>query len=129
MALYRPELTEPIVGAFFRVHRILRHGHLESVYQRALIIELRNRGLKVQRQVPLTVWYEGVEVGFLVADPLVEDVVLLELEAAATLGGAHEAQVINVLCSMDEEIGLLLNFGVRPQVRRFPGPDARRRSS
>ena len=126
--LYRAELTEPIVAAFYHVHRVLGHGHLESVYERAMEIELRRRGLPVERQVPVTVYYEGEEVGYFVADLVVSGSVIVELKAAARLTAAHEAQLINYLCCSNMEIGLLCNFGVEPQVSRFVGPEARRRS-
>lgn len=126
--LHRPDLTEPIIAAFYHVHRVLGHGHLESVYERAMEIELRRRGLEVERQVAVTVHYEGQEVGHFVADLVVSGCEIVELEAAARLSAAHEAQLINYLCGSGMEIGLLCNFGVEPQVSRFVGPEARRRS-
>jgi GxxExxY protein len=125
--LFRAELTEKIIAAFLRVHRQLKHGHLESVYERALAIALRDEGLGVQRQVPVQVFFKGEEVGHFHADILVEGCVMLELKAAASISASHEAQLINYLCASRIEIGLLLNFGVRPQIRRFVGPEARRR--
>ena len=125
--LYHKEVTGRILACFFRVHRQLGHGHLESVYERAMEIALREAGLSVQRQVPVQVYFQGVEVGHFHADMLVEGCILLELKAAAAISGAHEAQTLNYLCASKLEIGFVLNFGVRPEFRRFAGPEARRR--
>ena len=125
--LHRAELTYRIIGCFFRVHRALGHGHLESVYERAMEIALHEAGLRVERQVPVQTFFEGHEVGHFYADLIVEGCVLLELKAAVSITAAHEAQTINYLCSSKLEIGFILNFGVRPQFRRFVGPEARRR--
>jgi GxxExxY protein len=127
--LYHKELTGRILGCFFRVHRRLGHGHLESVYERAMEIALREAGLKVERQVPVQVFFEGVEVGHFHADMLVEGCILLELKAAAGISGAHEAQTLNYLCASKLDVGFVLNFGVKAEFRRFAGPEARRRRS
>jgi GxxExxY protein len=120
-------ITERIIGAFFRVHNTLGHGFLESVYERSMELELRKLGLKVERQVALRVTYDGIEVGHFRADLLVEGCVLVELKAARAIDPSHEAQLINYLRAADISVGLLLNFGVRAELRRFLGPAARRR--
>ena len=125
--LHRAELTDCILGCFFRVYRALGHGYLESVYERALEIALREAGLHVERQVSVQVHFEGHEVGQFYADLVVERCVLLELKAAARIVGAHEAQVINLLRATSLEIAFILNFGTKPEFRRFAGPEARRR--
>ena len=127
MELLHSEITERIIAAFYRVHKVLRHGHLETVYERALEIELNKRELFVQRQVPARVYYEGHDVSYFLGDMIVERCVLLELKAAARIAAAHEAQLVNYLCASGLEIGLLLNFGLKPEVSRFVGPAARRR--
>jgi GxxExxY protein len=127
VVLFRKEITGRILGCFFRVHRLLGHGHLESVYERAMEVALLDEGLNVRRQVPVQVFFEGAEVGHFYADLIVEDCVLLELKAAACISGAHEAQTLNYLCASKLEIGFVLNFGVKAEFHRFVGPEARRR--
>jgi GxxExxY protein len=104
---------------FYGVYNELGYGFLESVYQSALVIALRNAGLQVQQEVDIPVWFWGQKVGDFRADLLVEGLVLLELKAARTLDPAHEAQLLNYLRATDVEIGMLLNFGARPQFRRL----------
>lgn len=119
VVLMHSELTDRIIGIFFDVYNELGSGFLESVYQRALIIALRDAGLKVEHEVPLTVLFRGHEVGSFRADLLVESAILIELKAAQTIERIHEAQVLNYLRGTSLEIGLLLNFGPRPQFRRL----------
>jgi len=90
-------------------------GFLESVYQNALMLALRQKGLEVQAQVPLTVGFRGEEVGHFFADILVEDKVIVELKAVSTLVPEHQAQVINYLKASNLEVGLLVNFG-KPRI-------------
>lgn len=90
-------------------------GFLESVYHKALIIALEQKGLKVESQVPLTVTFRGHNVGNFFADLLVENKVIVELKAVAALAPEHSAQVINYLKGTGYEVGLLVNFG-RPKV-------------
>lgn len=105
------ELTGEILGACFEVGKELGHGFLEAVYERALAIALRQRGLAVVTQVPLEVMFRGQVVGEYVADMVVEDQVLVELKAVKTLLPEHQAQVINYLKATRLSIGLLVNFG------------------
>lgn len=111
-------LTRQIIGAFFRVYNRLGYGFLEKVYERALAIELREKGLRVVCQKPVKVFYEGRMVGDYFADLVVEDSVIVELKAAETLHPAHEAQLVNYLRATEIEVGLLLNFGTKPQFSR-----------
>jgi GxxExxY protein len=113
------ELTEKIIGAFYDVYNELGHGFLESVYEQALAIALTQAGMKVERQVAVSVWFRGQQIGDFRADVLVDGSVLLELKAARTLDQAHEKQLLNYLRTTDIEVGLLLNFGVSPQFRRL----------
>jgi GxxExxY protein len=122
-------LTDRIIGCFYSVYRGLGYGFLESVYERALLLELQMVGLKAEAQVPLTVLYAGHEVGEFRADVIVENRVLLELKAAKTIEPVFEAQLLNYLRCTEIEVGLLLNFGPEPQVRRFIYDNGRRRLS
>lgn len=111
-------LTRQIIGAFFRVYNRLGYGFLEKVYERALAIELREIGLRVACQKPVKVFYGGRMVGDYFADLVVEDSVIVELKAAEALHPAHEAQLVNYLRATEIEVGLLLNFGTKPQFSR-----------
>jgi len=113
------DLTEKIIGVFYAVYNELGHGFLESVYEQALALALVQAGLNVQRQVPVVVWFRGQKIGDFRADMLVEGLVLLELKAARTIDQAHEKQLLNYLRATDVEVGLLLNFGIRPEFRRL----------
>ncbi len=112
-------LTEKIIKVFYDVYNELGHGFLESTYAEALVVSLEESGLSVAREVPVPVWFHGRKVGQYYADLIVEGLVLLELKAARTLESAHEAQLLHYLRATDVEIGLLFNFGLRPQFRRL----------
>ena len=119
IGLQHGELTEKIIGVFYDVYNELGYGFLESVYEESLVIGLRETGLSLSRQLAIPVWFRGHQVGQFKGDILVEDKVLLELKSARTLEAAHEAQLLHYLKSTEIEIGLLLNFGSRPQFRRL----------
>ena len=112
-------LTEQLIGIFYSVYNDLGHGFVESVYQRAFAVVLGERGLAFQEQMPIEVFFHGVMVGEFRADLVAESSVLVELKAVNSLDHAHEKQTLNYLRSTNLEVGLLLNFGPRPQVRRF----------
>jgi len=118
-SLKHAELTERVIGIFYDVYNELGYGFLESIYEESLTIALREAGLKVSRQLPIPVWFRGHTVGEFRADLLVENNVLLELKSARTLEPTHEAQLLHYLKSTEIEVGLLLNFGQRPQFRRL----------
>jgi GxxExxY protein len=109
------ELTGKILEACFEVINELGAGFLESVYQNALLIALKQKGLNVQAQFPLAVMFRGEPVGQFFADILVEDKVIVELKAVSALSGEHQAQVLNYLKGTGIEVGLLINFG-RPKL-------------
>ena len=113
------DLTERIIGGFYAVHRALRGGFLESVYESALELELLEAGMTVQRQAPIMVWYRGRSVGEFRADLLVERTVVVEIKAARAIEPGHEAQVLNYLRATSYEVRLLLNFGPRPTFKRL----------
>ena len=106
------ELTEKIIGVFYEVYNELGHGFLESVCEGAMAIGLEQAGLRVERQVPIAIWFRGHNIGVFFADLVVEGVVILELKCARNIDPAHEAQVLNYLRATTIEIGLLLNFGL-----------------
>ena len=111
-------ITEQIIGAFFAVYNVLGWGFLEQVYQGAMEIELRKRGLRIVPQAKIKVLYDGVSVGDYFADFLVEGSVIVELKAVERLASQHDAQVINYLRASLVEVGLLVNFGPKPEFRR-----------
>ena len=113
------ELTQKIIAVFYEVYNELGHGFLESVYQKSLILALKDVGLIVQSPIEIPVWFRGHQVGDFEGDVLVEKCVLLELKAARTLDSAHKAQLLNYLRATEIEIGLLLNFGVKPEFKRL----------
>jgi GxxExxY protein len=104
------DITYAINGAVFEVNDILGPGFLEKVYENALLIELKNRGLRAKNQVPIKVTYKGEGVGDYTADLLVEDEVIVELKTVENLDGSHEAQLLNYLKATGFRIGLLVNF-------------------
>ena len=104
------DITYAINGAVFEVNDILGPGFLEKVYENALLVEFRRRGLKVKNQVPITVSYKGEVVGEYAADLLVEDKVIVELKTVENLDRAHEAQLLNYLKATGVHVGLLVNF-------------------
>ena len=103
-------LTEKIIGAAILVHKTLGPGYIESIYENALVIELRKRGLKVHQQVEIPVKYDGFEVGKHRLDLLVEDIIVVELKAIKNLEDIHFAIVRSYLCAIGQRHGLLLNF-------------------
>jgi GxxExxY protein len=119
VGLKHSELTEKIIGIFYDVYNELGHGFLESTYAEALLMALQEGGLVAEREVPVPVWFRGRKVGQYYADLMVEGTVLLELKAGRTLESAHEAQLLHYLRATEVEVGLLLNFGIRPQFRRL----------
>ncbi len=99
------ELTEKIIGCAYHVYNEMGFGYLESVYEKCLLIELRNAGLKAESQQAITVCYENQIVGDFVADIIVEDSVILELKSVRRLAKVHEAQLVNYLVATGKEIG------------------------
>ena len=113
------EITQRIIGVFFEVYNELGHGFLEPVYEKSLEVALNSMGIKVRRQIEVPVWFRSHQVGDFTADMLVNDCVLVELKAARALDSAHEAQLLNYLRATEIEVGLLLNFGLKPQFKRL----------
>lgn len=113
------ELTYQIIGVFYDVYNELGHGFLESVYQRSLAFALESSGLKVQAEVKIPVWFRGHRVGQFEGDLLVNNLILLELKVARCLDLSHQAQLLNYLRATEIEVGLLLNFGLKPEFKRL----------
>ena len=104
------DITYAINGAVFEVNRVLGPGFLEKVYENAVLIELKSRGLKAESQVPIKVLYKEDVVGEYVADILVEEKVIVELKTIERLEKIHEAQLLNYLKATGLNIGMLVNF-------------------
>jgi len=113
------ELTDLIIAVFYDVYNELGFGFLESVYRNSLRLALMDKGLTVEQEVPVTVFFRGRNVGDFRADLVVNGTILLELKTAEQIVAAHESQVLNYLRSTALELGLILNFGPKPQVRRL----------
>lgn len=118
MDLLHGEITSQIINAFYTVYGELGYGFLEKVYQNSLYLELKRRGFNCRTQDKIDVYYYDWRVGEYYADILVNDLIILELKAAENLCEAHECQLQNYLRATDIEVGLLLNFGKKPQYTR-----------
>jgi GxxExxY protein len=103
---------------FYEVYNILGYGFLEKVYESALYNELKIFGLHCERQKKIAVYYKNTLIGEYYADIIVEDKIILELKAAEAICEEHEFQLINYLKATNIEVGLLLNFGKKPEIRR-----------
>ncbi|MEA5459057.1 GxxExxY protein [Arcicella sp. LKC2W] len=116
--LLHQEITDEIINAFYFVYNELGYGFLEKVYQNSLYLELMSRGFKVEPQKQIKVFFQGKQVGDYYADMVVNELVILELKSSNGLEEKHEAQLLNYLKATAMEVGLLLNFGLKPQIRR-----------
>ena len=118
--MYCEELSEQVIGACFEVSNELGIGFLESVYEKALLIALRDRGLKAESQVAVRVSFRNQAVGEFFADIVIEDLIIIELKAVRGIAVEHVAQVLNYLRATGKEVGLLVNFGTKKlEYRRF----------
>lgn len=113
------ELTEKLIGIFFDVYNELGYGFLESVYEKAFIIVLESNGIRFRQQCPVNVTFRGNPIGEFRADLVVEAAVIVELKAVQKLDLSHEKQLLNYLRATEFEVGLLINFGPEPQIRRL----------
>jgi len=112
------ELTEKIINIFYQVYNKLGYGFLEKVYENAMMIRFRKDGIPAVAQAPIRVLYEGECIGEYYADILVDNKVIVEIKAIKRLAKENEAQLLNYLKATDVEVGLLLNFGAEPEVKR-----------
>lgn len=118
MTLLQEDLTAGILKTFYDVYNELGYGFLEKVYQNALYLELRSRAYDVEAQKQIKVYYKGIMVGEYYADLIVNNIVILELKAVETILIDFEYQLLNYLKASNIEVGLLLNFGKKPEFRR-----------
>ncbi|MCF8463672.1 MAG: GxxExxY protein [Flavobacteriales bacterium] len=116
--LLHTEITGKILEAFFNVYHEMGYGFLEKVYENAMLVELDELGLVCRSQQPISVFYKGKNVGEYFADILVENKVIVELKAVEAIRDEHEAQLINYLRATNIEVGLLINFGKKPEYKR-----------
>jgi GxxExxY protein len=112
------EITDLLIKAFFRVYNTLGHGFLEKVYENAMALEACRLGLCIRQQMRVQVRYGEAVVGEYSADLVANNAVIVELKAAGMLAPEHEAQLLNYLKATPFEVGLLMNFGVKPEFRR-----------
>ena len=112
------DLTSRIISGFYKVYNTLGFGFLEKVYENAFKIELEKIGFIVERQKPINVYYNEIPVGEYYADLIVDNKIILELKAVESLIKEHELQLINYLKATEMELGLLLNFGRKPEIKR-----------
>ena len=106
----KEDVTQKIIACAFKVHNTLGAGFLEKVYERAFKLELEKSGFRVERQVPLSVHYDGEIVGNYFADLLVNDEIVIELKAVETITIGHEIQLVHYLNAIIKDFGLLINF-------------------
>ncbi len=125
-SLLHRDLTDSIIGVFYDVYNELGFGFLESVYEEAMVIALRDRGLQVEQQVAVPVWFRGQPVGTYEADLIVNQSVIIELKAVRQLAEAHVAQLMHYLRATQVEVGLVLNFGSKPEFKRRVFENARK---
>ena len=112
------KLTEELIGVFYEVYNELGFGFLEKVYQNAMYLELKNRNYFVEAQKQINVSYKDIIVGEYFADLIVNRCVIIELKASEVLVQENELQLINYLKATEIEVGLLMNFGKKPEIRR-----------
>jgi GxxExxY protein len=112
------EITDKIIHSFYTVYNTLGYGFLEKVYENAMMLELIEKGMLAQKQNPIKVHYKEKLIGEYFADIIVEEKVIIELKAAEAIVQEHELQLINYLKATEIEIGLLLNFGKKPEIKR-----------
>ena len=105
------DITQQIIGAAYKVYNTLGFGFLESVYKKAMLIELEKAGLTFEEEKPLTVYYDQTAVGSFYVDVFVENEIVLELKSVSKILKEHEVQLVNYLNGLNIEIGLLINFG------------------
>jgi len=112
------DLTKKIIECFYNVYHFLGYGFLEKVYENSLVLELKQNGLFTVQQMPIKVSYKEQPVGDYFADLVVENKIILELKAQEVLILENEAQLLNYLKATEYEIGLLLNFGKKLEIKR-----------
>lgn len=112
------DLTEKIIKIFYRVYNQLGYGFLEKVYENAMMLELKRAGIPAIAQSPIKVTYEQTIIGEYFADIFVDGKVIVEIKVAKLLTEDYAAQLLNYLKATEIEVGLLLNFGPKPEIKR-----------
>ena len=112
------ELTKSIIGIYYNVYNELGFGFLEKVYHKALVIELKRNGYKIDSEKKVNVYYKNEVVGEYIPDIIINDAVIVELKCVEYLTDIHENQLLNYLKATECEVGLILNFGKDPQFIR-----------
>jgi GxxExxY protein len=105
------EITHKIIGCAMKVHNVLGNGFQEVIYQRALAIEFERQRLGFQREMEMTILYEGIEIGTRRVDFFVENTIMVELKALIKLEDLHLTQAMNYCQAYNLPTGLLINFG------------------
>ena len=124
--LKHSELTEKLISIYYSLYNELGYGFLESVYQKAFALMLKEQAISFREQTPILVMFHGLDMEEFFADLLVDSSVLIELKAVRALEQAHERQLLNYLRATDIEVGLLFNFGPRPEFRRLAFDNTRK---
>jgi GxxExxY protein len=106
-------ITHKIIGCAMKVHRTLGNGFQEVIYQRALSIEMEKQGLGYQREMEMSIFYEGIDIGTRRVDFFVEEIIMVELKALIKLEEVHLAQAMNYCQAYNLPVGLLINFGAK----------------
>ncbi len=122
------ELTEKIIGIFYKVYNKLGYGFSEKVYRNAVILEFKKVGITAVKRFPINVVYDGEMIGEYFADILIDNSVIVEIKATKTLLKEHEAQLLNYLKATNIEVSLPLNFGPKPEVKRKAFDNTRKQS-
>jgi GxxExxY protein len=107
----KEDITRQIIGCAYKVHNTLGFGFLESVYKKAMAIELKKIGLNAEQEKPLNVFYDDEVVGDFYVDLFIDNEIIVELKSIQKLVKAHEVQLVNYLNGLKKELGLLINFG------------------
>ncbi len=128
MGFKHVDITDVIIRAFYTVYNTLGYGFLEKVYRNAMTLEIRKLGLDVVPEARIGVYYAGQIVGEYYSDLLVADTVIVELKAVRKLLEEHDAQLLNYLKATPYEVGLLLNFGPKPEIKRKAFDNSRKGS-
>ena len=119
MEFLHKELTDKIIGCFYKVYNVLGYGFLEKVYENSMMIELANSSLNADSQVEIKTYYKKQIVGIYYADIIVEEKVILELKAHESLRKEDFAQLLHYLKASKIKVGLLMNFGKKPEFKRL----------
>jgi GxxExxY protein len=128
-SLLEAELTQSVIGAFYRVYNQLEYGFLESVYSAALARVLTRKGHVVAREVPVVVYFEGEAIGLQRVDMIVDGRLILEIKSTHDLSRSSHRQLLSYLRASEMQVGLLLHFGPRPEFHRVVDTRSPRRAA